>query len=233
MGSGQIRKNYRHSDHQVRRAVRGPVVIFGDWIMELPVQITFRNMESSGAVEARIREEVAKLEEFYDRLIGCRVVVEMPHQHRQRGKRFHLRLDLTVPGGEIVINQAPSLHSSIQQTAGTRRIKGQEVGTPYKDLYVVIRDAFSAARRRLQDHARRRQGAVKYHEPALHARVSRVFPEAGYGFLETPDGVEVYFHRNSVLNDGFERITVGTEVSFVEEQGDKAPQASTVRTIGG
>ncbi|MGH9855325.1 MAG: HPF/RaiA family ribosome-associated protein, partial [Blastocatellia bacterium] len=84
-------------------------------IMQLPVQITFRNMDSSPAVEARVREEAEKLSEFYDGIMGCRVMVEMPHQHRQRGKRFHIRIDLTLPGGEIVVKHEPSLHGSIQQ----------------------------------------------------------------------------------------------------------------------
>jgi hypothetical protein len=66
--------------------------------MKLPAQITFRNMDSSPAVEARVREEAEKLSEFYDSIMGRRVMVEIPHQHRQQGKRFHIRSDLTVPG---------------------------------------------------------------------------------------------------------------------------------------
>ncbi len=199
--------------------------------MQLPVQITFRNMDPSAAVEARIREEVDKLAEFYDSIMGCRVMVEMPHQHRQRGKRFHIRIDLTLPGGEIVVKHEPSLHDSIQQTEIEKRKKKQEIAAPHKDVYVAIRDAFKATRRRLQDYARKQSGAVKHHEPALHACVSKLFPEEGYGYLETPEGGEIYFHKNSVLNEGFEKLVIGTEVSFVEEAGDKGPQASTVRII--
>jgi cold shock CspA family protein len=199
--------------------------------MQLPVQITFRNIDSSAAVEARIREEAEKLSEFYDSIMGCRVMVEMPHQHRQRGKRFHLRIDLTLPGGEIVVKHEPSLHGSTQQTETEKRRKQQEIAAPHKDIYVAIRDAFKATRRQLQDYARKQSGAVKHHEPAPHARVSRLFPEEGYGYLETPEGGEIYFHKNSVLNAGFEKLVIGTEVSFVEEAGDKGPQASTVRII--
>lgn len=126
----------------------------------------------------------------------------------------------------------PSLHDSIQQTEIEKRKKEQEIAAPHKDIYVAIRDAFKATRRQLQDYARKQSGAVKHHEPAPHARVSRLFPEEGYGYLETSDGGEVYFHKNSVLHDGFEKLAVGTEVSFVEEAGDKGPQASTVRIIG-
>lgn len=132
--------------------------------MKLPTQITFRNMDSSPAVEARVREEAEKLSEFYDRIMACRVIVEIPHQHRQQGKRFHIRIDLTVPGGEIVVNHEPSLGGSIRQNGIEKRKKEQEVAAPRKDIYVAIRDAFKAARRRLQDYARKQSGAVKRHE---------------------------------------------------------------------
>jgi cold shock CspA family protein/ribosome-associated translation inhibitor RaiA len=200
--------------------------------MQIPIQITFRNMDSSPAVEERVREEAEKLSEFYNGIMGCRVMVEIPHQHRQQGKRFHIRIDLIVPGGEIVVNHEPSLRGSIQQAGTEKRKKGQEVAAPHKDIYVAIRDAFKAARRQLQDYARKQSGAVKKREPAPRARVSRLFPEEGHGYLEAPDGGEIYFHKNSVLNDGFEKLAIGTEVSFVEEAGDKGPQASTVRITG-
>lgn len=198
--------------------------------MQLPIQISFRNMESSPAVEARIREEAEKLSEFYNNIIGCRVMAELPHRHHTRGKRFHVRIDLTVPGGEIVVNHEPSLHHTLQETEGEELPKGLEVDAPHKDAFVVIHDAFKTARRQLQDHARKQAGAVKHHQPTPHARVSRLYPKEGYGYLETSDG-EVYFHRNSVLNDGFDELAVGTEVSFVEEKGEKGPQASTVRVV--
>jgi ribosome-associated translation inhibitor RaiA len=146
--------------------------------MQLPIQITFRNMDSSPAVEAKVREEAEKLSEFYGRIMGCRVMVEIPHQHRQQGKRFHIRIDLTVPGGEIVVNHEPSLRGSIRQNGFEKRKKEQEVAAPHKDIYVAIRDAFKAARRRLQDHARIQSGAVKRHKPARRARTGDKGPEA-------------------------------------------------------
>jgi cold shock CspA family protein len=97
---------------------------------------------------------------------------------------------------------------------------------------VAIRDAFDAARRELQDYMRRRRGQVKIREGLQGARVTKLFPDRGYGFLETSDGRELYFHRNSVLEPGFETISVGAEVLFAEEQGEEGPQASTVRIAG-
>ena len=102
----------------------------------------------------------------------------------------------------------------------------------HHDVHVAIRDAFDAARRRVQDFARRRRGEVKSHVPEPAARVSKLFSGKGYGFIETSDGREIYFHENSVL-EGFERLTLGTRVHFTEEQGQQGPQASTVRLAHG
>jgi len=198
--------------------------------MQKPIQISFRNMESSPAVEARIREEAERLTEFYDRIMNCRVMVEIPNRHHVRGKRIHIRIELTVPGGEIVVNHEPSLHHTLRQTEADELPREMEIGAPHKDAFVAIRDAFKTVRRQLQDHARKQSGAVKHHAPTPHARIARLFPEDNYGYLETPEGV-IYFHRNSVLNDGFDELAVGAEVSFVEKKGDKGPQASTVRMI--
>lgn len=99
------------------------------------------------------------------------------------------------------------------------------------NILLAIRDAFDAARRKLQDYARRERGVVKVHEGSPHGRVSKVFPEEGFGFLETHDGREIYFHEHSVLESGFAGLKVGTEVHFVEEAGEKGPQASTVMPV--
>jgi cold shock CspA family protein/ribosome-associated translation inhibitor RaiA len=197
--------------------------------MQLPIQIAFRNMDPSAAVEARVREEAEKLSEFYDRIMGCRVMVEVPHRHHQRGQRFHIRIDLTVPGGEILVKHEPSVRSALQQNEKSK--KDQETATPHKDIYVAIRDAFKAARRQLQDYGRKQSGAVKHHEPVPHGRISKLYLEEGYGYLETPEGTEIYFHKHSVLDERFDELAIGTEVSFVEEAGQKGPQASTVRIL--
>ncbi len=181
--------------------------------MQIPLQISFRDMPPSAAVEAKIRERAAKLDRFYDRIMACRVVVEAPHRRHHQGKLFHVRVDLTVPGGELAVSREPARHRA------------------YEDVYVAIRDTFDALQRQLEDYARRQRGALKAHAVPAHARVSRLFPDEGYGFIATPDGGEIYFHRNSVLDDAFGRLTIGTEVQFVQEDGEKGPQASTVRVV--
>ena len=131
--------------------------------MRLPVQISWRDMAPSKAVGTKIREEVAKLEEFYDRITSCRVMVEIPHRYQNGKYQFHIRIDLTVPGAEIVVNHEPTLHSSLQRLNGEERAKEHELSAPHKDVYVAIRDAFKTARRKLQAYAHRRNGAVKHH----------------------------------------------------------------------
>ncbi|MAF49505.1 MAG: ribosome-associated translation inhibitor RaiA [Rhodospirillales bacterium] len=104
--------------------------------MSIPVQISFRNFEQSDAVEARIREKVDKLEQYYDRITNCQVVVEAPHRHHQKGKLFHIKIMLSVPGDEVVVTRDPKdAHS-------------------HEDIYVAIRDAFEAVRRQLKKHVR-------------------------------------------------------------------------------
>ena len=117
---------------------------------------------------------------------------------------------MIVPGAELVVGRAP------------------DEDAVHRDLYAAIDDAFDAAGRVLQDHARRRRGDTKAHEQERHARVSKLFLDEGYGFLETPEGDEVYFHRNSVLHRAFVRLQIGTDVRFVEEVGERGMQASTV-----
>lgn len=177
--------------------------------MELPLQVTLRDIAPSEAVESYIRERADKLEAFHPHLMSCRVVVEAPVRHHRKGGPFTVRIDITVPGDEIVINR-----------------KADE------DLYVAIREAFDAVRRRLEDHVRRQRGSVKAHEAQPQGRVSKLFPKESYGFLTTPDGTEVYFHRNSVLAPGFDRLEVGSAVRFVQEEGERGPQASTVTIVG-
>jgi cold shock CspA family protein len=210
----------------------------GGITINIPLDITFRDMPPSDAVEAAIREKAAKLEDFYSGIISCRVIVEEPHRHHHRGRLFHVRIDLTLPGAEIVVKHEPKrVEVKTPGVEGTPEGVPSETNEPSKyaaheDIYVAIRDAFDAARRRLQDHARRERGATKLHNTQARGRVTKLFPDDGYGFLETPEGEEIYFHKNSVLEPGFARLKVGNVVFFAEEQGEKGPQASTVKIAG-
>lgn len=199
--------------------------------MKSELQITFKNLKPSESIEKYIRAKAAKLESFYAQLIGCHVAIEVPHRHHTKGSPFHIRIDLTVPGGEIVVKREPTSSARARQS-GEREIKKHaELNMPHKDFRVTINDAFKAAGRRLQDYARRQRGDTKTQAMLPEARVSEIQPSGGYGFLASDDGREIYFHKNSVLGRAFPRLKVGTVVRFAEELGDKGPQASTVRIV--
>jgi ribosomal subunit interface protein len=182
--------------------------------MQVPLEIRFNNMTSSPAIEQAVRERAEKLEQFADDIVSCRVTIEAPHKHHRKGKLFHVSVDVRLPGGEVVASRDPALHHA------------------HEDVYVALRDSFKAVRRRLEDRVRVRRGDVKAHEVPPHGIIIELNTEEGFGRISTPDGREIYFHRNSVLNADFDDLRTGLEVRFSEESGDLGPQASTVRIIG-
>jgi hypothetical protein len=139
---------------------------FRERAMTLPLQISFRNMRHSAEVEDSVRAEAAKLETFYHRIIGCHVAIELPHRHHKKGKPLHVRIDLNLPGKEIVIKREPVANRRISAN-GAGSLSHARAKSPHVDLQLVIHDAFKAAGRRVQDFARRRRGAVKRHKAAL------------------------------------------------------------------
>ncbi|NDC24535.1 MAG: HPF/RaiA family ribosome-associated protein [Proteobacteria bacterium] len=159
-------------------------------------------------------DEAEDLDRFFPGIMGCRIVLDNPHRHSHHGQLFHVTIDLTVPGKELVVRRCPDEHKS------------------HADAYLAIRDAFREIRRQLQDHLRLRRGFTKQHVSPPHAHVRVIFPHQGYGFLETKDGRELYFHKNSVLHNAFNRLKAGDEVKFHETTGDEGPQASTVEGLG-
>ncbi|MGD8318120.1 MAG: HPF/RaiA family ribosome-associated protein [Myxococcales bacterium] len=184
--------------------------------MQQALQITFKEMEPSEAVERYVHEHGAKLEKFYDPIIHCHVVIEAPHRHSHHGSLYEIRIDLTVPGHEIIVS-----HQGPRNQA-------------HQDIYVALRDAFRAARRQLQDFKRKQRREVKHHDEAPQARVVKLFPAEDYGFIESEEALEVYFHRNAVLDGAFDILSIGSVVRYVlaEGEGQAGPQASTVELIG-
>ncbi len=183
--------------------------------MEQPLQVTFRNIESSETILNKIRTRVKWLEHFCSRIISCRVVIEVPHRHHHTGNFYQVRIVLRVPGDTIAISRAPTGHA------------------PSKALRIVIHEAFDEARRELADYVRRRRVEIKQNSSPPHAYVvSLVDGEVGYGFIRTQDGRDLYFHEKSVLNNQYRYLKVGTEVRYSEEMGENGPQASTLEVIG-
>ena len=183
--------------------------------MQLPLQITFRDMEPSEAVEANIRERSERLERFYDHIMSCRVMVEAPHGHKHQGRLYRVRIDVGVLDGELVVSHEHHHRDSA-----------------HEDVYVAIRDAFDAMKRQLEDYARKQRGDVKQHVVPEGGHVISLHPEEDYGKIETPEGRVLYFHRNSVLKDAFDKLEIGSEVRFSEEAGEQGPQASSVTLVG-
>jgi len=178
--------------------------------MQVPLEISTRWINLSAPLEAELRKRADRLERHTDRITACRIAVERPTgNHHQEGGPFRVRVDITVPGSELVADKQA------------------------EDLYAAVREAFDAAERQVETWSQRRRGDVKTPVLPPEGQVVRVFPEEGFGFIAVPDGQEVYFHRNAVLDPpGFDKLEVGARVRFAEEQGFEGPQASTVSLIG-
>jgi ribosomal subunit interface protein len=180
--------------------------------MQSPVQVTFRDLSPSAALSRHIERRAVKLDTFFDRITSCHIVVEAPNRHHKHGARYHVRIDMQVPGKGLVVTKNPEER------------KG--------DLHAAVDDAFTDAERVLEDYARQLHSTTGTRRKPPHGLVASIFVERGYGFIQTEDGREIYFHRNSVLGGAFEKLQVGARVRFAEEDGDKGPQASTVHVHG-
>jgi len=182
--------------------------------MQTPPEIAYRHVEPTESIQAFIAEEIKRLDALDDRLMACRVMVELPEHRHRRGDLYHVRIDLTRPGTEIVVDRHPAKHRA------------------HEDILQAIGEAFDTMRARLLEEKSKQRGQVKRHDSQPEGRVRTVFHGLGYGFIEAPDGHDVYFHRNAVKNGSFEDIAEGARVRYVEEQGDEGPQASVVELLG-
>jgi len=185
--------------------------------MQTPLQISYRNMPHSEALDANIRDRVAKFEEFFTHIVGCRVIIEASHRRHEQGNLYHAHIEVDVPGRKLVVARSPA-----QKQA-------------HEDVYVAVRDAFNAMRRQLEDYARRLDGRVKTHEGPLQGLVTELLLDEDHGFVTTTDGEEIYFHRNSVTDGGFEQLRVGDAVRLslaIDDEGE-GPRATMVRKTGG
>jgi cold shock CspA family protein/ribosome-associated translation inhibitor RaiA len=176
-----------------------------------PLQISARDLALSPVARALVERLAGKLETFYDRITSCHVVIEVAQRYPAGGPiAYNVRLDLAVPGEEIVVRRHP-----------------------HRELETAIQNAFDVAGRRLQDYVRRRHAVGEGREQTPEGEVVRLFPYEGYGFIRAPDGREVYFHKHSVLDEAFDRLEVGTRVRYAEEAGEAGPQASSVAVRAG
>lgn len=181
--------------------------------MNLPIQVVFRNMDPSPAAEAKARNHAQKLERYFKNIMSCRVVIESNHRRHNKGKIYHVCIDLTLPNAELVVSREPSEHHA------------------HEDVYVAIRDAFNAMKRQLQAHRAKQRGQVKHHEEIPSGRVLEVFPLADYGYIGTINGREVRFNSQSVVDYDFAELEVGDPVSFVARERFAGPVATSVHVM--
>jgi cold shock CspA family protein len=183
--------------------------------MQVLAHIDFQGMEPSVQLRQRAEEWIGKLETRFGRITSCRVAIKAPGEHHKTSGLYEVMIDLALPDGRNV--------TAARTPAADER---------FQNARFAVDEAFKRTRRRLQDQARRLRGEVKVHVAPPLATVVNLHREDGFGFVLTADNREIYFHRNSVLDDEFDRLEVGTRVSFDEELGIKGAQASTVRVLG-
>ena len=184
--------------------------------MKITPEITYRHLEKTDAIHNLVEEKIAKLEQFCDYMNSCRVVIERDSKNPDSGSPYRVSIDITIPHSrEIAVVESP------------------DTGKQYTPLERVIRDAFEAARRQIVSISTEQQGKRKTHpEQEVSAVVEKLFSEEGYGFIrEASTGREIYFHRNSVVHDDFDRLVVGAGVRYKETMGEMGPQATTVQLI--
>ncbi|MEJ2614634.1 MAG: HPF/RaiA family ribosome-associated protein [Ignavibacteriaceae bacterium] len=183
--------------------------------MQIPLEISYRDINKTYELEKLIREKTNKLEKVCDHITSCHIAIEKPQKYPDFGSPYRIRIDIRIPPGhEVVIKREPG---------------DDNMNEP---LYSIVREAFDAARRKTKEVCKIQNSKIKTH-PAQEtvAIVSELYSEDGYGFIKTVNGREIYFHKNSVLHNDFEKLKSGTSVRFFEEQGAKGPQASTVQIV--
>lgn len=188
--------------------------------MQKAVEIAFRNIDSSDAAEAAIRDHVARLEHMFGRMTSCRVRVDQRNQNVNESMPPVVHIDISVPGHNdiVVAHEADHLQRKYQAP----------------DLRNAINEAFRIAERRLgkykdklTDHGIAERGHEASNE--FRGQIAEITPEKDFGFLLTKEGGLLYFHRNSLLSGDFDGLERGDEVSYVEQAGDTGPIASKVR----
>jgi ribosomal subunit interface protein len=174
--------------------------------MQTPLQLSGPDFHLTEAIKAEIQQRAAKFDRFCADIIGCRVGIEAPVHHHRKGGPFNVRIALVVPGKELAASHRNG-----------------------ESLSIAVREAFEAMERQLIQYSRERFQAPKHYPKMIRGQVTRLVREQGFGFIGTAEGREVYFNRASVMEPGFDKLAVGTEVSFSEVEGEQVPQTSKVQ----
>lgn len=183
--------------------------------MQQPLEISFNDLDRSETIEGDIRARVDKLEQLFDRITSCHVYVDAPHREQGRAIRYDVRIELRVPGTELVVNNQPG-----------------DVNA-HDDPRIAVRDSFNALERQLKKWKRQIRSEPRGRAAPLQGRISELHKEDGFGAIATTDHRLVYFHENSVVGTGFGDLSEGDTVELVvrSNESPQGPQASTVRPI--
>jgi len=183
--------------------------------MQIPPKISFLNLDPSEALRTRINEKIAKLNSRFPDILSCQVMVEAAHHHQRKGRLYSVRIDVTLPGSQSIVSHHPGKNPR-----------------KHDKVFAAMNNAFAAINRQLGRSNDIRRQIIKAHQDHLQdGVVSNFFPKEGYGFISTIQGKEIYFHKNSVENERFLDLDIGSRVRFIEasDEGIKGPQASLIR----
>jgi ribosomal subunit interface protein len=164
--------------------------------MQQPLQITFRDVDHSEAVEARIREKIAKLDTFYNHITSCRVVVEQVQKHQHQGKLHNISIYASVPGKDLAVSNHPN-----------------------ENLYLAIQTAMDSLREQLDNYHQRLYGDTKDHGVRLTGEIVRLVADGFYGFIADDEKNEYYFNLTHLVDKKFYQLRVGEKVHFLPGMG--------------
>lgn len=182
--------------------------------MQIPLELSYHGTTQSPALEDFIEKKVTRLNRICPEIISCRVAIETPHHHHRKGNRYHVRLDVSVPGRELVVGHNPGDTNA------------------HEDPYVVVRDAFDALERQIKSYKETRRNEVKKRAELPEGRISNLESEEGFGLIQDERGQEVYFHRDCLINCAFDALSEGDLVHFHAIPGVKGLRATTVFWLG-
>jgi cold shock CspA family protein len=177
------------------------------------MEISYNGLSSSAAVNDYIHERARHLERLSRDIVSCRVGIERTQHNHRVGNPLRVRVEINIPPGHDLV--------AVKERSDEELPNG---------LRTLVREVFEALEQQVRKIKERRRGEVKHHEEPT-ALVVRMDKHEGYGFLQSVEGEEYYFHKNSVLHGDFERLAIGTEVRFAENQGEEGPQASSVQIV--
>ena len=184
--------------------------------MQRPPQITFKDIGHSDAIEARIHERIAKLEEISVDIVGCQVRVRAPHRRQHKGKQYVIDLDVQMPASTLHLDRRPGDDEA------------------HTDITIAIRDTFEAMERKLRKWKDKHKGRPAILESPLQGRIDSIDHDKNHGQIATTDGRLIYFHAHSVIDAKFEDLAKGdtVELSVDQKDADEGPHASMVRPVG-